>query len=183
MVRVIAGSARGRRLKTPKGEGTRPTLDRVKESLFSSLGERVVDAVVLDLFAGTGALGIEALSRGAARALFVEGERGVARMLTENVAACGFQDRALVLVAWIPPRRPLPEGWAPFDLVFMDPPYGRGLVLPALEWLVGQALVRRGGWVVVEHGAKEEMPSKLKNLTVVRAKTFGDTAVSVLESG
>lgn len=183
MVRVIAGSARGRRLKTPKGVGTRPTADRVKESLFSILGQRVVDAVVLDLFAGTGALGIEALSRGAKQVLFIESDRSVARILTENVHACGFEPAAMVLVARVPLRRGLPAGWAPFDLVFMDPPYERGLALPALQWLADEGLVRAGGWVVVEHGSKEEMPSKLKNLTVFRRKPFGESVVSFLESG
>lgn len=183
MVRVIAGSARGMRLKTPKGERTRPTADRIKESLFSILGGRVIDAVVLDLFAGTGALGIEALSRGAARALFLEADRRTSHILRENLKKCSLEHAASVIVSQVPPRQELPDGWAPFDVVLMDPPYERGLVRPALEWLAGKGLVVPGGWVIVEHSVKEEMPSNLQNLSVIRTKVFNETIVSFLESG
>lgn len=183
MVRVIAGSARGVPLKAPKGQGTRPTADRVKESLFAVLGERVVGAVVLDLFAGTGSLGIEALSRGAQRALFVEKDPRVARILRENLEKCRLSPLATVLVAAVPPRLPLPEGFDRFDLVFLDPPYERGLVRPALEWLSANRLVAPGGWVVVERSAREEIPSDLENLGLIREKAYNETIVSFLESG
>jgi len=183
MVRVIAGSARGVPLKAPKGEGTRPTADRVKESVFSVIGGRVVDAVVLDLFAGTGALGIEALSRGARRALFVEKDPRVAKVLKHNLEKCRLVDAAHVLVASVPPRLPLPGDFDRFDLVLLDPPYDRGLVRPALEWLAANRLVAPGGWVVVERSAREEMPSNLENLALIREKPYHETIVSFLESG
>lgn len=183
MVRVIAGKARGVPLKAPKGTRTRPTSDRVKESLFGVIGERLVDADVLDLFAGTGALGIEALSRGARRALFLEGDRRVAATLRENLQKCRLEEAAWVMVSRVPPRSRLPQGWSSFDLVLMDPPYEEGLAEPTLQWLVRDGLVRAGGWVVVEHSAKEEIPSNLQNLSLIRTKVFGETILSFLESG
>ncbi|HLS90269.1 MAG TPA: 16S rRNA (guanine(966)-N(2))-methyltransferase RsmD [Limnochordia bacterium] len=183
MVRVIAGTARGVPLKAPKGGRTRPTADRVKESLFGIIGARVVDADVLDLFAGTGALGIEALSRGARRAVFVESDRQVAAILRQNLKKCRLEEAATLVVKRLPPRSPLPGEWLPFDLVLMDPPYEAGLVAPTLEWLVRDRLVKPGGWVVVEHSVKEEIPSRLQNLSLIRTKAFGETLVTFLESG
>lgn len=183
MVRVIAGSAKGIPLKTPKGHGTRPTADRVKESLFAVIAGRVEGAVVLDLFAGTGALGIEALSRGAERALFVERDPRVAAILRENLQKCRLDEAGRVLVAAVPPRLPLPHGFDRFDLVLMDPPYEQGLIAPALQWLTANRLVVPGGWVVVERSAREEIPSGLENLGVIREKTYHETVVSILESG
>jgi len=183
VVRVIAGSARGVRLKVPKGDETRPTADRVKESLFNVLGARVVDAVVLDLFAGTGALGIEALSRGAARALFVEKDPKVARLVKENLERCRLSEAARVLVSRVPPRLPLPGAFDRFDLVFLDPPYGQGLVRPTLEWLSQSGLVAAGGWVAVERSPKEEIPPALEKLSLIREKVYHDTVVSFFQSG
>jgi len=83
----------------------------------------------------------------------------------------------------LPPHSSLPGDWPPFDLVLMDPPYEEGLVAPTLEWLVRDRLVKAGGWVVVEHSAKEEIPSRLQNLSLIRTKAFGETLVTFLESG
>src|SRR5689334_4958151 len=123
-MRVIAGSARGRRLQAPSGDGTRPTSDRVREATFNALGslDALVGATVLDLFAGSGALGIEALSRGAARATFVERDRTARTVLEANLAACGFADRAEV-VASDADRLLATAGERRWDLALLDPPY------------------------------------------------------------
>ena len=136
-LRIIAGEFGGRRIKPPPGEGTRPMLDRVREAVFATLGERVEGARVLDLFAGTGSLGLEALSRGASGARFVERDRAMARVLEENVAALDVGDRAQLEVGdALAPRR---WGDPSQDLLFLDPPYplvregpGRKRVLSAL---------------------------------------------------
>ena len=122
-MRVVAGTARGLRLAVPRDDGIRPTADRVREAVFNALYSRgvIAGATVLDLFAGTGALGIEALSRGAARAVFVECSRMHAALVEENLATCGFSDRADVVVA--DARTWLAANPGPWDLALLDPPY------------------------------------------------------------
>lgn len=157
-MRVIAGSARGRKLHAPpSGVETRPTTDKVREALFNVLGP-VDGASVLDLFAGTGALGIEALSRGASACLFVDASEKVCGTIRRNVEDCRFESNARVLARDV--RRVLdkaPQGHgAPFDLVLIDPPYAHGLEQLALD-----ALVRTPGWlsegatVVVERATRD----------------------------
>ncbi len=143
-MRIIAGAWRGRVLLAPPGEGTRPTADRVRQALFDRLMHapwfgraRLEGAQVLDAFAGTGALGLEALSRGAAQAVFMERDRAALAVLRANIAACGAGGRASVLVCDV--RQP-PAG-GPVALVFLDPPYGQDLVPGAA------AALQRAGWV------------------------------------
>lgn len=125
-MRIIAGELRGRRIDAPEGEGTRPMLDRVREAVFSTLGEHVVDADVLDLFAGSGALGIESLSRGARHVRFLERGAPALAVLKQNVEALGLRERARVIRG----DAVAPRSWhdkddesARYSLVFMDPPY------------------------------------------------------------
>ena len=133
-MRIISGRLKGRKLKSVRGARTRPTADRVRESLFNILGpESVRDAVVLDLFAGTGALGIEALSRGAARAVFVEKAQPAVTVLKSNLAACELTQTARV-IQWdiLKNLNCLKHCEKPFTLVFLDPPYDRGMVKTTL---------------------------------------------------
>jgi len=181
VIRVISGTARGVRLSVPKGERTRPTADRVKETLFNILGDTVRGSTVLDLFAGTGALGIEALSRGAAWAAFVEMDRSVLSVLRANLERVGFDGRAKVVNCRIPPsgRDPVAP-FGPYDLVFLDPPYERSLLGATLRWIDTCAYVQKGARIVAEHSIKEELPSNLQNLKPSRVKRFGETVVSFL---
>ncbi len=157
-MRIVGGTWRGRSLIAPAGQATRPTADRVRQALFDSLlhapwgGRAVVDgAVVLDGFAGTGALGLEALSRGAAQACFIEFDPAALRALHGNIAACKAGDRALVLAADI-----LTVGSGmPAGLVFLDPPYGHGLVPRALARLQHVGRISAEALVVVETGRDE----------------------------
>ena len=153
--RIIAGEARGRRLAVPPGEGVRPTSDRVKESVFSALGpERLVAARVLDLYAGTGALGFEALSRGAAWVVLVERDAAAARAIRVNIEMLGFTDRAVLRIAPVAAvlRGPAPE--ERFDLALLDPPYDipPADLEAAVHLLVG-AWVTPDATVVVERAA------------------------------
>lgn len=179
MVRVISGEARGARLKTPKGDRTRPTADRVKESLFNMLGD-VKDANVLDLFAGTGGLGIEALSRGAKFAAFVEADRRVASLIESNLEHTKLAHKAVVVRAAAPCEPKLIAAYGPFDLIFADPPYDRGLVRSALEWLDVHAVLCDGAVIALERRRTEELPKGLKNITSVREKVYGDTVLNLL---
>lgn len=177
-MRVVAGEARGRRLVTPEGDRTRPTSDRVREAIFNALWSRgLVDgARVLDLFAGSGALGIEALSRGASHATFVESDRSARRAIAANLAACGFVDRADVIGTTVERfldelHRPERVGEAPrYDLAFCDPPYA----YDAWDGLLAQL---PAGFAVVESGRPVPPP---RGWSLVRESRYGDTWVGLM---
>jgi 16S rRNA (guanine(966)-N(2))-methyltransferase RsmD len=182
-MRIIAGLAKGRRLRTLRGAALRPTADRVRESVFGTLGERVRGARFLDLYAGSGAVGLEALSRGAAHATFVESHRPAARLIEENAERCGVRDRARVLS--LPAIRALgllARQGAEFDLVFVDPPYGAGEAARALEEIAGRpGLLAAGGMVMCQHSRREEMPESVGPLARMKRARFGETVVDFYE--
>lgn len=176
-MRVIAGALGGRRLVAPSGRATRPTSDRVREALFSALGP-VEGASVLDLYAGTGALGIEALSRGAGRAVFVESERLALAALRQNLVSLGLEDRARVLAAAVERVAAQVAALAPFDLVFADPPYARLPEAAArLEVLASGGVLAPGARLVLEHAARDAPPA-IRGLEARRQRTYGDTAIT-----
>jgi len=173
-MRIITGSARGCRLKTPKGLDTRPTADRIKESLFNILNFEIPGRQVLDVFAGTGALGLEALSRGAERAVFVD--QATDSLIRENAEHTHLADRSEVLrgdVFQIMQR--LSSAGRRFDLVFCDPPYRKGLWEKALVFLDERELLLPEAIVVVEHGMDENDRPQLQRLHLVRSQTYGAT--------
>lgn len=183
-MRVIAGDARGRRLVVPKDRRVRPTADRVKEALFSILTSRLgefADMRVLDIFAGTGNLGIEALSRGAARAVFVDAHRDSAEMIRKNLEITGFTDRARVMVqdAGVALKL-LARDEAPFHLVFLDAPYHEGQTERTLAALAESPLIDQGTTVVAEFSSKEQIPALFGNLQETVRRIYGDTAISLL---
>lgn len=181
-MRVAAGEAKGRRLRVPRGVAVRPTQDRVREAIFNALGERVVDSEVLDLFAGVGTLGIEALSRGARRAVFVELDPRTAAGLRANLQAAGLTGRAEVWRAdALRALRRLAQRGDRFDLVFLDPPYRSGWLGRALRALSDSPVLREGA-VVVAEGARDE-PVETEGLEVTWRRTYGDTAVTFLRKG
>jgi 16S rRNA (guanine(966)-N(2))-methyltransferase RsmD len=177
-MRVIAGSLKGRRLETPTWTGLRPTSDRLRETLFNMLAGRVPGARVLDAFAGTGALGIEALSRGAASAVFVERDVRAAALIERNAARCGVERRCAVIradfVRSLAERR---ERFGPeaFDLVLLDPPYE----LPPEVVLQGvHAIVAPAGVVVLEHARRQPAPDVAGALVKTRDRRSGDSLLS-----
>lgn len=155
-MRVITGTARGRKLKEPLGMETRPTTDRVKEGIFSSIQFEIEGRRVLDLFGGTGQMGIEALSRGAAHCTFVDLRREAANMIRENLEITGLSDRASVVqgdyLAFLTRCRET------FDLIFLDPPYGSGLLEKAMETIATIDIVSENGIIVCEIGSDESWP-------------------------
>lgn len=175
-MRVIAGWLGGRRLHAPPGRSTRPTSERVREALFSSLGP--LDGVrVLDLYAGTGALGIEALSRGAAEAAFVERSPASLASLQENLRALGIEELATVLRADAAASvRRLGRAGRRFDLVFADPPYAAGEAGRVLGALVEAAVLAPDARVVIE-GSRRHPPPPIEGLRVVEERCYGDTTL------
>jgi 16S rRNA (guanine966-N2)-methyltransferase len=174
-MRIIAGTNKGRTLKTPKWSGLRPTSDKLRETLFNIIQARVPGARVLDVFSGTGAVALEALSRGAAGATCVESDRRAAGLIAENAALCRESERCAIIrdVASRALQQPLPGG--PFDLVVLDPPYD----YPALEDAVRDAAGQRaaGGLVILEH-ASRVTPPRPDGLTLTRTVTSGDSALT-----
>ncbi len=179
MTRIIAGSAGGRTLRTPPGDGTRPTSDRVREAVFSALVARdaIADVDVLDLYAGSGALGLEAASRGAASVTLVEADRRASAVASANIGALGFA-RCRVVTAWVAAFLARPAGTA-YGLVFLDPPYAvpeddLADVLAALasgDWLAADALV------VLERSTRSPAPTWPPGLVPELTKTYGETAI------
>ncbi|HEX2500928.1 MAG TPA: 16S rRNA (guanine(966)-N(2))-methyltransferase RsmD [Methylomirabilota bacterium] len=184
-MRVIGGHDRGRRLRTPRGQGTRPTADRVRVTLFDVLGPAVAGARVLDLYAGTGAVGIEALSRGAARVVLVERDPAALRALRANLAALGASRAAARVMAGdvlrVLAELGVQEG--PFDFVFVDPPYATTLAGRTLEALAGAPVCRDGTEVVVQHSTRTVLPSIPGLAEHRRPRRFGDTALTFLRAG
>jgi 16S rRNA (guanine966-N2)-methyltransferase len=177
-MRVIAGTARGVPLSAPRDRGTRPITDRVKETLFGILGERVLDARVLDLYAGSGAIGIEALSRGAAHVVFVERGREALRLIGSNLERTRLGAQAEVLGVTVERFLASAAASVRFDLAILDPPYEERDILAPLERLV--PLLAPGAAVVVKHFWRTEMPS-LEGLHPWRERRFGETALTFLE--
>ncbi len=178
-MRIIAGVHRGSRIYTGRGRTVRPTSDRVREALFSILGDEVDGARVLDLFAGSGALGFEALSRGAAFVRFIEKESAVTGWIDRNRVGLGIENVEIVrgdVVSRLTRARDL----ATFDLAFLDPPYRMGLAEPAV------AALRAGGFcglAVVERDKREELPAAADVPRWTRARTYGDTVLDFLSIG
>lgn len=185
-MRIIAGDWRGRALasvgKGDAGAHLRPTADRVRESLFSMLGggrfgDPITEARVLDLFAGTGALGLEALSRGAAEATFVDDGRVAGRLIRDNIATLKAGDRATLAAR--DATRLGPNPGAPHTLVFCDPPYGKGLGETALQAALTGGWIAPGALVVWEESADVSPPP---GLALLDARRYGDTVIHILEA-
>lgn len=174
-MRIVGGRLKGRRLRTPAWEGLRPTSDRLRETLFNVLGPLVEGARVVDACAGTGALGIEALSRGAAHVTFVEGDRRAVALIERNLDACGLTDGyTIVARALERAGRAVPEGSA--DLVLLDPPYET----PDLDRFVerASAWLTPAGWLVVEHRARRGPAERVGGVVRARQLVAGDSALS-----
>ncbi len=176
-MRIIAGEKRGFPLKTIKRAGFRPTLDRVKESLFGTLTPHLSDARVLDLFAGSGALSLESLSRGAAEALLFEHDIQAVRVIEENIAALGYQDRCRVVHGdfTLAGKRVAPT--VRFDLVFADPPYERGYIDKLLGHIRSVNLMHDESLLIIEMGRKESEELNLDGFELLRDKKFGNTLI------
>ena len=180
MLRIIAGIARGRRFEAPAGRDTRPTLDRVRENLFNMLQGRCMDARVLDLFAGSGALSLEALSRGAKFAVMADRDREANRIEQMNAEGLGFSAKCRILLSsWEWTIEALKQEKEKFDLIFLDPPYAMTELREMTEAL--KPLLDEDGWIVLEHQA-EARPEVAVGLRAVKERKWGYCGVTIYEA-
>ena len=187
-MRIISGTARGRKLFTPpqKAHSIRPTADRAREALFNILGQRVKGSQVLDLFAGTGALGLEAFSRGAERVILVDKGHLSLNIIKKNVSIfpSEYHNSQKIIIIKDDLQKPsflkkLPEIIAPqFDLIFADPPYDTDLSRPILHFIDDQNILKLGGLIIIEERHNITLPTKLSNIELFDKRKYGETGFS-----
>ena len=184
-MRIITGSARGRQLSTPKGEETRPTADLVKQGLFSAIQFRIPGRRVLDLFAGSGQLGLEALSRGAAYAVFCDSSEPAIACVRKNAAACGLSEQTRVCRgdAFAVLDNLARTEKSPFSLIFLDPPYSKGLCEKAMQRLCAQKLVSPYAICICESDAGDELPEQVADFALTRRLRYGRRMLHLYETG
>lgn len=179
-MRVISGSARGRKLKGPPAHSTRPMTDKIRGAVFNSLASLGVEPRhVLDLYAGTGAIGIEALSRGAVHADFVDMGNGPAAVIRDNLRTTGFTSQGRV--HQMPVDRYLERADRIYDLIIMDPPYADPEIIPTLENVAASKLVQSGSIIVLGHSPRVEPPDRVGQFEALRHRCHGDTCFSIYE--
>ncbi len=180
-LRIIGGALKGKKLYSVRDQSIRPTADRLRESIFNILSHRVLETVVLDLFAGTGALGIEALSRGAESALFVDNRKGALSVLKRNIESCKLDQKAEIVKWNIRQNLNCIRSNKPnFNLVFLDPPYNKNLIKPSLFNLYQSNSLKDGACIVIEHSLLESIPTDLIAFDLTDQRKYGKTLVSFL---
>jgi 16S rRNA (guanine(966)-N(2))-methyltransferase RsmD len=183
ILRVISGTAKGHKLKTIKGLTTRPTSDKVKGAVFNILAALIPGANILDIFAGTGSLGIEALSRGADSAVFVDKSSECFRTIKENLAHTKLESEATVVVGDVfAALNKFSKNNKKFDIIFLDPPYGKGLVEETLKSIAENDIIMPEGIIVAEHDASDKVPEEVGGLARYRWEKYGDTVISFYRS-
>ncbi|WP_456279460.1 16S rRNA (guanine(966)-N(2))-methyltransferase RsmD [Bacillus sp. AK128] len=181
-MRVVSGTCKGHPLKAVSGQSTRPTTDKVKESIFNIIGPYFDGGLGLDLFGGSGGLGIEALSRGVEKVIFVDIDQKAIQTIKQNVEACRLKEKVEIyrneaekaLKALI--KRELS-----FDIIFLDPPYHKQKLEALISIIDSNSLINPGGKIVVEHTTEVEMPEKIGKLNLIRFEKYGITAISIYE--
>jgi len=180
-MRIIAGEFRSRRLVFPRSKKTRPMTDRAKETIFNILGDTVSGARVLDLFAGSGSMGLEALSRGATEVVFVESGVWAHKTIRQNLEALGLEKRASVLTNnFFRSVVALEKKGGKFSIIFLDPPYNQGLARKGLIRLDHSGILAPFAKIIVHHSRQEKLPESLRNLESYREKRIGQACLSFL---
>jgi 16S rRNA (guanine966-N2)-methyltransferase len=180
-LRIISGELKGKRLFSPKGVKIRPTANRTRESIFNIIAPVIINSVVLDLFAGTGAFGIEALSRGASFAIFVDTDKEALSVIGKNISDCMLKDRIRIIRTDITKKIiACDKGHPPVNLVFMDPPYNKNLIKPALKNLSGSRLLQKNALIIIEHSIAETLPESVFEYKITDQRKYGKTLVSFL---
>lgn len=176
-MRIIAGEYKGRRLESPADNSVRPTTDKVKEALFSILTDRIWGSRVLDLFSGTGNLGIEALSRGAKSCVFCDSSRDSLRLIKNNISHCKAQEGARVVPGDF--RKTLMSLDGQFDIILLDPPYDKGFLQPAFDLIRENNLLAEDGVIVAEHRREEELPDEMSGFEKIKERKYGIIKLSI----
>ncbi len=179
-MRIIAGEFKGRRLRSPEDGRVRPTSDKVKEAVFSMLLPYLHDSTAVDLFAGTGSLGLEAISRGARMVYFADRDRRSIALVRENVAHCRAEERSVILCSDY--KDTLRRLQGPVDIVFLDPPYDAGFLTDALGEIDARGILSEGAVVVAEHSVRESLPETFGRLTKIKSKKYGKIGITLYEN-
>ena len=181
-MRIISGNLKGKKIRSVKGRKTRPTSDRIRESIFNIIAFNVENACVLDLFAGTGAFAIEALSRQAKLAVFIDNSKNAVSAIRENIKSCHLDDRAKV-IKWDVTKNLtcIERSNPPFNLVFMDPPYEKSYLKPALINLNLSCCMEKECLIIVEHSLREPIPKEPAVFEITDQRKYGKTLVSFLK--
>jgi 16S rRNA (guanine966-N2)-methyltransferase len=179
-MRIIAGKHRGRKLFSPSDNGVRPTAARMRESIFNILNNMGIleDAMVVDLCCGTGALGIEALSRGAKKVVFIDGSNQHLKLAWENISSLGEQEKSVMIRA---AAEALPKAREQFNLLFIDPPYFKGIVDKALVSLLENDWLEKGAIIVIEMSKKEDVSFSLEHFQEIDQRLYGNSKIILLE--
>jgi len=176
-VRIVAGEFKGRRLLSPPDKQVRPTSDKVKEALFSILGEKVQGAVCCDLFAGTGSLGLEAVSRGSEKCFFCDNAGESIKLIKENVKACRAEDRSEIIHSDY--RKALSKMEVQADIFFLDPPYKKDLWEKSMEMIAELGLLAPGGVIAAEHQRDKELPDEIACFKKTKERRYGTVVLSL----
>lgn len=176
-MRIISGEYKGRRLATPADYSIRPTSDKVKEALFSMLTDRIWDSRVLDLFSGTGNIGIEALSRGAAECVFADNSRESIRLIKENIVHCKAEEGAIVAPGDY--KKVLMNQNKPFDIIILDPPYDKGYLDDCFKIIEEEKLLKEDGVIIAEHRKEEKLPDDFHGFTKKKERKYGIVMLSI----
>lgn len=183
-MRIVAGVSKGRRLVSPKDNRIRPTSDRVKEAVFNIIGFNVANSHVLDLFAGTGSLGLEALSRGAEFATFVDNNAKSIEILKQNIRLLGFEERSEVfMINASDAVTEFGRSNRTFDIIFIDPPYMENLYEITLSSIARYGIIKKRGLVIVEHLSAFCFSEMSHGLTLIKNKRYGSTSISIFTKG
>lgn len=178
-MRIIAGEAKGRKIIAPEGRETRPTSDLVKESLFNILMNKMADAVVLDLFAGSGNIGLEAVSRGASKCILIDSSRDSIKIIHKNIEMlkyegfCEVYDNDAYSALNVLYKRNMG-----FDIIFLDPPYHKDMIPLCIEKIAGYNLLNDGGVIAAEHDIRDELPNNIQGMSLYKKSVYRDTVLS-----
>lgn len=181
-MRIIAGYAKGRKLKSPENQDIRPTSDRVKEAIFSMIAFYIPGKIVLDLFAGTGNLGLEALSRGAKFSVFVDNNREALKLVNQNIKLLGYKDKTSVVFSDALKALDLfRKRNEKFDIVFIDPPYRQSLYGEIIQSIAENDIIDRSGILIIEHPADIKLKDEYEGLKKIKEKKYGNTSITILK--
>jgi len=180
-MRIIAGNLKGRKLSSIRGNTIRPTSDRMREALFNIVSDRIRGAVVLELFAGTGALGIEALSRGAESVVFIDKYKDALLTINKNIQTCKLEDKTKI-INWDIAKNLncLAPYQSCFNIVFMDPPYNKNLIKPALQNIYKSSSLASQVLIVIEHSQEEPIPENISGFNIFDQRKYGKSFVSFI---
>lgn len=178
-MRVITGSAKGRKLLSPQGERVRPTTDRIKEALFNIIGENIKNSILIDCFAGTGNIGVEALSRGAKKCYFIDNDFKSIEIIHNNLELTNLKKNAIIMNSNVSNAlKKIEIKKEKVDFVFLDPPYLQEYINPTMKSLSENNILKQNNWIIIEHSKKEHLEEQYGKIKCFRQQVYGNTSLS-----